>query len=147
MEPFIITGIIWIAMIAHAFWESSAEGPNAWGSRMYGWKWVFTKNISITRYHFWLFVIYMPILIVVLPLVVAGFSKELFGVLAAAYFSGMVIEDFLWFIVNTEVKFKEAWNPKFANYYPWIVIGKFRIPLSYILGFGIAVLLWVFLVI
>lgn len=134
--------IIWIAMIAHSFWESSVEGKNAWDKNKYGWKWQIAKNISITRYHFWLFFIYLPILIIVLPLAVAGFSLKLFGVLLSAYLSGMVIEDFFWFIVNTEVKFKEAWNPQFASYYPWIGIGKFKIPLYYILGILLSIIVW-----
>src|SRR3989338_2160033 len=110
MQVFLIFLTVWIAMIAHAFWESSAEGPNAWGKNMYGWKWKIAKNLSLTRYHFWLFVVYLPLLIIVLPLVVNGWNVKLFGILASAYFSGMVIEDFFWFVVNTELKFKEAWN-------------------------------------
>lgn len=133
-------------MIAHAFWESSAEGPNAWGKKMYGWKWQILKNLSLTRYHFWLFFIYLPILIVLLPIVVAGFSLKLFGILLSAYLAGTVIEDFFWFLVNPAVKFKEAWNPKFASYYPWLVIGKFRIPVLYIIGVGLSILVYVLFV-
>lgn len=142
MQVLYIFAVIWLAMVAHSFWEASVEGRNAWDRNKYGWKWQILKNFSLTRYHFWLFVIYLPLILVVLPLVVAGFSKELLGILLSAYFSGMVIEDFFWFIVNTEIKFKESWNPVFASYYPWIVIGKFRIPLLYILGIALSLLSW-----
>jgi len=138
--------IIWLAMIAHSFWEASVEGKNAWDRNKYGWKWQIAKNLSLTRYHFWLFFIYLPLLIIALPLVVAGYNTKLFGILLSAYFSGMVIEDFFWFVANTEIKFKEAWNPKFASYYPWLVIGKFRIPVLYIIGIGLALIFWFFLV-
>ena len=142
MQTLLIFSTIWLAMIAHAFWESSDEGRNAWDRNKYGWKLVLAKNLSLTRYHFWLFVIYLPLILIILPLVIAGFSVKLFGILLSAYFSGMVIEDFFWFLVNTEIKFKDSWNTEFASYYPWIVIGKFRIPLFYILGILLALLSW-----
>lgn len=146
MQTFYIFLTIWAAMIAHAFWESSVEGRNAWDKNKYGWKLQLAKNLSLTRYHFWLFVIYLPLILIFLPLLIAGFSVKLFGILLSAYFSGMVIEDFFWFIVNTEVSFKEAWNPIFASYYPWIIIGRFRIPLFYILGIGLSIVFWILFV-
>ena len=142
METLYIFGVIWLAMIAHSFWEASVEGTNAWGKNKYGWNWQIAKNISLTRYHFWLFVIYLPMIIILLPMVVAGFSLKLFGILLSAYLSGTVIEDFFWFVVNTEIKFKDSWNPKFASYYPWLVIGKFRIPVIYLVGIGLSILVW-----
>src|SRR3989338_9574372 len=142
MQVFWIFAVVWAAMIAHSFWESSVEGRNAWDKNKYGWKIRFAKNLSLTRYHFWLFVIYLPLILIVLPLVVAGWSKELFGVLASAYFSGMVIEDFFWFVVNTEISFKDSWNPYFASYYPWLVIGRFKIPTLYIVGVALSIIFW-----
>ena len=146
MQALWIFVVIWAAMIAHSFWEASVEGRNAWDKNKYGWKIRFAKNLSLTRYHFWLFVVYLPLILIVLPLVVHGFSKELFGILLSAYFSGMVIEDFFWFVVNTEISFKDAWNPNFASYYPWIGFGKYKIPLLYIIGIVLAILFWIFLV-
>ena len=142
MEIWSVFAVIWVAMLAHSFWEASVEGLNAWDRNKYGWKWRIRHNISITRYHFWLFFVYLPLIIILLPMVVAGFSLKLFGILLSAYLSGMVIEDFFWFIVNTEIKFKESWNPKFASYYPWLVLGKFRIPVIYIAGIGLSLLVW-----
>ena len=142
MQTLLIFAVIWTAMIAHSFWEASVEGRNAWDKNKYGWKIRFAKNLSLTRYHFWLFVIYLPLILIALPLAAAGFSWRLFGILLSAYWFGMVIEDFFWFVVNTEITFKEAWNPKFASYYPWIIIGKFRIPSLYVVGTVLAVITW-----
>ena len=142
MQTFWIFVVIWCAMIAHSFWEASVEGRNAWDRNKYGWKIRFAKNLSLTRYHFWLFVVYLPLILIVLPLIVAGFSWKLFGILLTAYWSGMVIEDFGWFLANTEIQFRDSWNPRFANYYPWIVIGKFRIPTLYIVGIIFAIITW-----
>ncbi len=146
MQILLIFLVVWVAMIAHSFWESSVEGKNAWGKNKYGWNLKLAKNLSLTRYHFWLFVVYMPLIFILLPLVVTGFSIKLFGILLSAYFSGIVIEDFFWFIVNTEIKFKDSWNPKFASYYPWIGFGKYKVPLFYVLGFSIAVVIYFLLV-
>ena len=146
MQTLFIFLVIWLAMIAHSFWESSVEGKNAWGKNKYGWTLKLAKNLSLTRYHFWLFVVYMPLIFILLPLVVAGFSIKLFGILLSAYFSGMVIEDFFWFVVNTEIKFKDSWNPKFASYYPWIGFGNYKVPLFYFLGFCISIIIWFLLV-
>ncbi|HLC86484.1 MAG TPA: hypothetical protein VJG30_04320 [Candidatus Nanoarchaeia archaeon] len=142
MQALYIFAVIWLAMIAHSFWEASVEGRNAWDKNKYGWKWQIAHNISLTRYHFWLFFVHLPLIIIILPMVVAGFSVNLFGILLSAYTSGLVIEDFFWFVVNTELKFKESWHPIFASYYPWIVIGKFRIPVIYILGIVLSLLSW-----
>ncbi len=142
MNQLLIFLIIWLAMIAHSFWESSVEGKNAWAKNKYGWKLQILKNVSLTRYHFWLFFIQLPLLIIVLPLVIAGFSWQLLGILLSAYLSGIVIEDFFWFVVNTEISFKESWNPEFAFYYPWIVIGKFKIPIGYVIGILLAIITW-----
>jgi len=48
------------------------------------------------------------------------------------------------FVVNPVVSIKE-FNPDFANYYPWLKIGKFQIPLLYVTEIAIAVLSWYFI--
>ena len=130
-------------MIAMSFWESRVEGRNAWDKGKLGWKIRFRKDLSITAYHFYVFWVMWPLLLT-LPLVIYGWNLKLFGILVSAYFSGMVLEDFMWFVVNPVVKFKE-FNPEFVNYYPWIKIGKFQIPLLYIAGIAIAILSWLFI--
>jgi hypothetical protein len=137
---------IWIygAMIAMAFWESAVEGRNSWSKKKYGWDIKIGKFTVLTSYHFYLFAIMLPLL-VSLPLVINGWDTVLFGILVSALTSGMIIEDFVWYIVNPKVKFKEFWST-FSDYYPWIRIGKKKIiPVGYVINAIIAVLSWVFL--
>ena len=94
------------------------------------------------RYHFWIIV--MQLFFLSLPLIIYGWNLKLFGILVSAYFSGIVIEDFIWFIVNPVVKLSE-FNSKFANYYPWLKIGKFEIPAYYVFDLIIAFLSWFFI--
>lgn len=142
MNKLLIFIIIWSAMIATSFWESRVEGRNAWGKNKLGWKLKLGKY-EFPEYHFWLFIVMFPLLIA-LPLFIFGWDFELFGILLSAYFSGMVIEDFMWFVVNPAVKISE-WNPKFADWYPWLIIKKFRMPVPYVLGIIISILSWFFI--
>ena len=134
----------WLAFIALSYVESAVEGRNAWAKKSIGWKIKFSKHLSLTQYHFFLFWIMIPLLMT-LPLVIYGWDLRLFGILASAYFSGIVIEDFFWFIVNPKVKFGE-WRTNLTNYYPWIKLkNKKIIPLGYFLGILIALLSWYFI--
>lgn len=130
-------------MIATSFWEAYVEGRNAWDKGKYGWKINFAKNFKLTGYHFFLFGVTFPLLLL-LPLVVSGWDTKLFGVLFSAYTAGLVIEDLFWYIVNPVVKFKEH-NPNFANYYPWLKLGRINIPLLYLLALGLSLASWYFL--
>jgi len=134
---------IYMAMIAMGFWEAYVEGRNPWDRRKLGCKIKFGKYV-LTGYHFFLFVIMLPLLFS-LPLIIYGWDLKLFGILLSAYFSGTVIEDFTWFLVNPAVSIKKDFNPRFASYYPWLKIGKFQIPLSYPLEILIALLSWYFI--
>ena len=134
---------IYIAMIAHSFWEAYVEGRNAWDKKKLGWKIKFWK-FTLPAYHFYLFFIMYPFLLT-LPLIIYGWNLKLLGILISAYSSGMVIEDFMWYVVNPVVKFKELYTP-FSDYYPWIKIkGKKIIPLGYVTGILISVLSWYFI--
>jgi hypothetical protein len=63
----------------------------------------------------------------------------------SAYFSGLIIEDFCYFIVNPAVKFSEFWT-EFTDYYPWIKIkGKKIIPQGYVWGVLASLASWYFL--
>ena len=142
MKTLLIFLAVYIAMIAMSFWESSVEGRNAGNRKKHGWRIKFLGR-TITRYHFFLFVVMFPALLS-LPLIVSGWSTKLFGILLTAYLSGMVIEDFVWFLVNPVVKFSE-WGPKLVNYYSWIKIGKVNIPVFYIINLLLCVIIWYFL--
>jgi hypothetical protein len=140
MNIFPIFTIIWAAMIAMAFWESSAEGRNAWDKGKVGWKIKLGKYILLTRYHFWVWI--MWILLLSLPILLIGWNLRLFGILLSAVLSGFVIEDFFWYLLNPKVKLKEFYST-FSDYYPWLKIGNQKIiPIAYLLGIIAAILSW-----
>ena len=106
------------------------EGKDAWAKRQVGWNFEL-GGVQITAYHFWLTMMF--IILLSLPLVVVGWDRHLFGVLLTAGLLGVVLEDFLWFVVNPYFGLKK-WNPDDAPWYPWLRIGKVAIPLMYILS-------------
>lgn len=138
-----IFGLIWAAMIANSFWEAYVEGKHAWDDHKLGWKIKYHGHVILTAYHFWLFFVMYPLLLSI-PLAITGFSWKLFGILASAYFSGLIIEDFFWFIVNPVFSFKH-FNSKYVKWYPWLKFGKFEVPLGYALGAILSLLFWLFL--
>jgi hypothetical protein len=143
IQPVFIFLWIYAAMVAHSFWEAYVEGRNAWDKRKLGWK-LTIGRYCLPAYHFWLFWIMYPILLS-LPLVIYGWDFKLFGILISAYASGMVIQDFMWYVVNPEVKISEFWT-SFSDYFPFLKIGGRKIvPWGYIAGIIVAVLSWWFL--
>jgi hypothetical protein len=143
MKTILIFIIIYAAMISMSFWEAYVEGRNAWDKKKLGWK-IKISKFTLSAYHFYNFWVMWPLLLA-LPLVIYGWNIKLFGILISAFFSGAIIEDFFWYIVNPKVKFREFWT-KFSDYYPWIRInGKKIIPLFYVLGVVLSLLSWYFL--
>ena len=141
MKTVIIFFWIYSAMLSMSFWEAYSEGRNAWDKGKAGWKIKISKNLTLTGYHFFLFIIMWP-LVLSLPLITHGWDKELFRVLATAYFSGVVIQDFGWYVVNPKVKLSEFWT-EFSDYYPWLKIRKRKIiPWGYIIAIMISIIIW-----
>lgn len=126
-------------MVATAFWEAYVEGRNAWDRGKYGWK-IHLGHYTLTGYHLFLFGVMWPLLLT-LPFIMFGWDTKLFGIVLSAWFSGLVIEDFMWYVVNPEVKLSEL-NTDFANYYPRVKIGNIRIPVFYFIGIAIALISW-----
>ncbi len=144
MNTFLIFAIIYAAMVALSFVEAYVEGRNPWDKRKVGWKVNLPGGYVFSGYHFFLFLIMIPLLLS-LPLVTNGWDNRLFGILLSAYFSGMVLEDFVYFIVNPVVRFREFFS-EFTDFYPWIkVSGKKIVPWGYVFGVGMALLSWYFL--
>jgi len=134
---------IWIygAMIAMALWEAYSEGRNAWQTNKLGWKLKIGKNFILTAYHFYLFYVMIPLLLT-LPFIAKGWNTKLFGIILSAYLSGIVLEDFFWYVFNPVVKFKEFWS-EFSDYYPWIRIKRRKIvPVLYVIALSLAFLSW-----
>ncbi|MEY4747713.1 MAG: hypothetical protein RLZZ416_762 [Candidatus Parcubacteria bacterium] len=142
-QTVLVFGLIWGALGVSGIWESYVEGRNAWDRGKLGWK---TKigSFVLTGYHFWLFWVMYPLLLA-LPFVFTGWNAKLFGVMISAYASGVIIEDFAWYLANPVVKFRE-WFTDFSDYYPWVRIGGRKIiPAGYVVGILIAILSWYFL--
>lgn len=95
----LIFSVIYAAMTANSFWEAYVEGRYPWDKRKLGWKLRLFKHYNFPAYHFYLFVVMWPILLS-LPFIIYGWNFRLFGVILSAYLSGIVIEDFMWFVVN-----------------------------------------------
>ena len=135
---------IWIiaAFICMAFWEAYVEGKHPWAKKALGWRKRITKRYVLTAYHFWVNLMFA--FLISLPLVVYGWNSELAGVLISAGVIGLIVEDFLWFIVNPFWNLKK-FNSKAVYWYHWIKIGKFEIPWGYVIGIAIAVLSGIFL--
>lgn len=131
---------IYLAMIAMAFWESSVEGRKAWDKGKLGWKIKFGKYVILTRYHFYLTFVMIPLLLT-LPFIIYGWDFRMFGIILSAYISGLAIEDFTWYVVNPAVRFKES-QTKFGSYYPRISIGKIKIPIFYFIAILISFISW-----
>ena len=148
MNILLIFICIYGAMVAHAFWEGYVEGRNVGHKGKLGWKIKLSirgvRFYIFTAYHFWLFYIMYPLLLL-LPFIICGWNPKLFGVFVSAYFSGLVIEDFLWYLVNPAVKIRRDFNSKFAKWHPWIKIINIEIPLFYLLSLFIAFLSWRFI--
>jgi hypothetical protein len=140
MNILIIFLWVWAAFIAMGVWESSVEGRNAWDKHKLGWKLKIKNTVILTKYHFYLFHVMIPLLMS-LPLIIYGWDVKLFGILLSAYFTGLMIEDFSWYIFNPVVKMKE-FGPRYGKYYPWITIGKFQMPLYYLISTILAILSW-----
>ncbi len=134
---------VYLAMIAMSFWESEVEGRKAWDRGKMGWK-IKIGRYCLPAYHFFVFWVMWPLLLT-LPLIIYGWDLKLLGILMSAYFSCLVLEDFMWFVFNPARPFAK-WNPKETTWYPWIRIGKFATPLSYAIKLILAVLILIFLI-
>jgi hypothetical protein len=135
---------IWViaAFVSWSFWEAYIEGKSPWAAKSCGWKLKIAKRVTLTAYHFWLNIMF--IFFLTLPFIVSGWDKNLFGIILSAAAIGMLVEDFLWYVINPFFSLKK-FNPKDAKWYPWVGIGKLKLPATYILGIIVALLSWYFL--
>ena len=134
---FLVIGLIWAAMIATGVWESSSEGVRSWAKGKTGWK-IGRQPWVLTQYHFFLFWVTFPLLLSI-PLVL-DYSAELLRTIAFAYITGVIIQDFSWFIFNKRWGLRR-FNPKYVDWHAWIRVGPVDIPALYIIGAVVALII------
>lgn len=135
---------IWIilAFVSTSFWEAYIEGKHPWASRQIGWSRKISNHITLTAYHFWLLITF--IFLLTLPVVVTGWNAKLFGIILSAACIGIIVEDFLWFVINPYYSLKK-FNSNDAPWYPWVNLGAIELPALYLVSFAISILSWYFL--
>ena len=136
LKEVLIFLVVQLAMISWSFWEAYMEGDTGWKWNPKWWRINLPSGYTYTAYHIWAFWIFAPLVFIVLPLVAAGFSLRLFWLLLSAYLFGSILEDFMWFVVNPSYPFAK-WNPRDTKWYPWITLGRFSLPMSYVIKFVI----------
>lgn len=142
----LITVYIQLIFVSIAFWESYVEGYNAWATGKLGWKVriTFMKKEPITAYHLFLYLITIPMFLA-LPLLIFGFNWHIFWLLLGNFFLGLVVEDFLWFVVNPVWGGLKNFNSKKVNWHSFVKVGNFEIPDFYIIFILFAILIFVLL--
>jgi hypothetical protein len=95
--------MIFIALIL-AGWEIQIEGKDGWAAKLPAWRisqgWLmrFTGGLPITGYHVFLSV--FLIAIIHLPVFFTGWTLRLESLLLGFFVGIMLVEDFLWFVLN-----------------------------------------------
>jgi hypothetical protein len=120
-----------------AFWEIQIEGKDGWASELPGWRvekgWLIklTGGRPITGYH--LFMTLFLIAIVHLPAFFVPWSWQLESLVLGFYIGMVLLEDFLWFVLNPHYRIrnfrkgkiwwhKQWWGPIPALYWILLVI-------------------------
>lgn len=108
-EGLVLFALCWIL----AKVEIEIEGPHGWAASLPTWRWEpewwlnLTNGKAVTGYHVWLTLFLIAVFH--LPLVFAGFSRELWAKCASSYLLLTAVWDLQWF----------AWNPAWG-------LAKFR---------------------
>lgn len=132
----LIVFMLFLAVIL-AWWEIQIEGRDGWAARAPGWRiergWLMrlTGGLPVTGYH--VFMTIFMIAVVHLPLFFTGWSMRLECLLIGFYVGMVLVEDFLWFVLNPYYglrKFKKGkiwwhkrwWGPVPAMYWFLLVL-------------------------
>ena len=137
-RDFLVFATIQLGMVLFACAEAYMEGKDGWKWNPKWWRINLPGGYTYTAYHFFIYFGMFPILLIFLPLLIAGWDRHLFLVLLFSYVVGSRVEDFTWFVVNPLHPLSK-WNPQETRWYPWITVGKLSIPLSYTFNFIVAV--------
>ena len=146
VNDLLISLYIQLIFVSIAFWESYVEGYNAWASGKHGWKIriSFLKKEPLTAYHLFLYLITIP-LFIFLPLIIFGYNNHIFLLLIANYFLGLVVEDFLWFIVNPVWGGLRNFNSKKVYWHRFFRIANIEIPDFYLIFIFLAIFIFLVL--
>ena len=128
-----------IAFSVLALAETEIEGKYGGGGK--NAKFFKLGALKVRLYHFYFMYIAIP-LFLLLPLIAAGFSWRLFGILSAGAFIGGILEDFLWFVANPHYGIKK-FNSKDGYWLKWVKIGKIELPYFYITHPIVAIIIWI----
>ncbi|OGG13813.1 hypothetical protein A2875_00950 [Candidatus Gottesmanbacteria bacterium RIFCSPHIGHO2_01_FULL_46_14] len=120
-----------VAMMFYAHAEAYMEGKNGWTWNPAWWRIKLPNGYTYTAYHVYAYYLTFPLLVFGLPLLLVGWNTHLMLVLSFSYIIGTGVEDFTWFVVNPLYPFGK-WNPRQTRWYPWVSIGRFSLPLSYV---------------
>ncbi len=152
MVPVLVFLWILAGFVCMAFWEAYIEGEGPWAAKQVGWEKEISPRFKITAYHFWLYM--MIFFFLTLPLASSRIdfsdtellnrNTRLAGVIISGTTIGLMLEDFLWFVINPKWDIRN-WNSEYVYWYPWIGKGRWQVPVGYILLTLIAVISWLFL--
>ena len=141
MIPFLIF-MLFMAFIL-AWWEIQIEGKDGWAAKSPGWRiekvWLMklTGGLPITGYHFYMTI--FIIAIVHLPLFFTAWSWRLESLILGFYVGIVLLEDFLWFVLNPHFGLKNFRKGKIWWHKRWLGV----VPAMYwILALAAIVLLW-----
>ena len=102
--------------------EIEIEGPDGWAVNLPTWRWgpqwwlTLTNGKAVTGYHLWLTLFLIGVFH--LPLVYAGFSRELWAKCASSYLLTTAAWDLQWFVWNPAwglAKFRSSPIPWFRH--------------------------------
>jgi hypothetical protein len=128
--------LVFMAFMAFllALWEIQIEGKDGFAAKLPAWRLEkgrlvrLTGGRPITGYH--LYMVLFMIAIVHLPLFLASWSWRLEGLLIGFFIGMLLVEDFLWFVLNPHYGIKNFrkgkiwWHPRWWGPVPdfyWIL--------------------------
>jgi hypothetical protein len=120
---------IQIAMVFYACAEAYMEQDTGWRQND-RWFRINFGRYNYTAYHIFAYWLALPLIIIGLPTLLLGYGSKLVLFLFASYLIGTIVEDFTWFLVNPHYSWRK-WHPDYTQWYPWIRIRRFYLPMSY----------------
>lgn len=141
MNDFLIFFVELLGFSLLALAEAEIEGKYGGGGK--NARFFKLGPLKVRRYHFYFQYLAISVFLL-LPILAAGFSWHLFGILASGAFIGGIFQDFLWFVVNPHYGIKK-FNSKDAYWLRWIKFGKIELPYFYLTHPILAIaILWIF---